>query len=1337
MAPACIVGIEAQFVLLAKAACLRQRFGVLDQVELRRRSPSGRNRVTWNLGVKDMRLEARMDSLAAASDSWTADEHSSPQIRLHFFRVLHVRLSSFLTHLHLSCSAIIATLLSFVFCCHSVVSVAGEYAPLDDECARHVGFFSGHSGVRWPLLNVSAIYTVCDQQDFQQDDRYRVYRARILLNQGNHDTALKLIRESVADDPKAMRFYAVLLENGVVQNPSLSPEEIYKKATEQGDADAAIRFGWITESRGTPQDKQSALRTYHTSVNKRFYLGFAAIGLAHERGIGVKANLDEAADWYYQAALAGDVWSLIRLGSLKHAEKLHISMADWQPKVREFVSNYRPHDNTVASILRECGEYKVNLSRTAERIRSNSRLKALDQAALLQNVAQLANGTSSLDTALLAFERVSRSNPNALAHFYELYLLSDLPTKALELVKNVVRNHPSLKESFRTNTETYRLFETITREHACKILSSSGDRDVLRIRFDEGAVFLWPLLACLEGASPQESELIFQDGRSKYRKLGVEYEDSIALNFAALSTLRSATTDPIHNPSIALAYSHLIAAALQGNVQAQRNIGVYETMSHNLERSKFEAFRWFYVSHEQGHAPASYSLASFFEDRDPVERIRLLRVAAEHGYPQAYAALGKMLLELPKTKDEGIYWLTRGFDTAETESDRIQIMGVLKKYADAERKDNIETSSRYFERHHDVLRTRIASASVSPGDLPNFIRSVEQTAADAATLKRDREAVEYRILAAELKALYFDSELNHALPYFKVIGRSCVYGNLSKTLRAQGAPQAALHYAIRSVNLLQEARQYIGELPVELRECFLKVHEDRYRWLADLFVQMERLGEAEQVLAMLDDFKSSEFVRGDDEQDGASARIDNGPIGQALEEATTGLVGRTLRIAATRAELADRRAADPASVDTREWQAINASYESAFRAFKVEISSISAILGKQNAQLPNDLVAFPLASDPRLALSRSLQAHLSSPKSDGSVAALLTFVLPGRTTVLVVTSSGRAFHRWEIESSNLNSTVAEFREAIRLGKPEAKAIGHRLYENLLAPVMPELRRQGVRTLLVSLDRALSYIPLAALYDGEHYLVEKVAIALLTPDAGLVGPQQTPASWTAAAFGVSEPVEGFDPLPAVREELESVVRRAGEQLGALPGDRWINKEFTTDAINLALTRAPNVVHFATHFVTGHSESASYLVIGGGNRISLKDMGESLNFEQVTMLVLSACNTGVPVHTDHDARIESAARRLQQIGRVQTVVGTLWPVVDGSTADFMQLFYRELTSRNTRSSIDALAAAQRAFIAGDKPASTHHNVADRQHALEPLRDHRLPKYWASFVMVGGMP
>jgi CHAT domain-containing protein len=97
------------------------------------------------------------------------------------------------------------------------------------------------------------------------------------------------------------------------------------------------------------------------------------------------------------------------------------------------------------------------------------------------------------------------------------------------------------------------------------------------------------------------------------------------------------------------------------------------------------------------------------------------------------------------------------------------------------------------------------------------------------------------------------------------------------------------------------------------------------------------------------------------------------------------------------------------------------------------------------------------------------------------------------------------------------------------------------------------------------------------------------------------------------------------------------------------------------------------------------------------------------------VLSACDTGIGTNVNGEGVF--GLRRAFRMAGARSVVMSLWPVDDGSTADWMIALYRERLQRHA-STIDAVRAADLAVIAQRRAAGLD----------------AAPYYWAAFVAAG---
>ncbi|MEM0979970.1 MAG: CHAT domain-containing protein, partial [Cyanobacteria bacterium P01_H01_bin.58] len=177
--------------------------------------------------------------------------------------------------------------------------------------------------------------------------------------------------------------------------------------------------------------------------------------------------------------------------------------------------------------------------------------------------------------------------------------------------------------------------------------------------------------------------------------------------------------------------------------------------------------------------------------------------------------------------------------------------------------------------------------------------------------------------------------------------------------------------------------------------------------------------------------------------------------------------------------------------------------------------------------------------------------------------------------------------------------------------------------NLLFPqqLLDDLAGSLPDTLVMIPDGVLRSIPIAALFDGESYLVEKYSLAI-TPGLQLLNPrplQQT--DLTALTFGLSEAVAEWSPLPNVEEEIQAI----GQQL---PVEPYLNEQFTYEQFEQVLTTSSvPIVHLATHGQFSSNLEDTFIQ-AWDRRISVNDLSRWLRgdrTEPVELLVLSACET----------------------------------------------------------------------------------------------------------------
>ena len=288
-----------------------------------------------------------------------------------------------------------------------------------------------------------------------------------------------------------------------------------------------------------------------------------------------------------------------------------------------------------------------------------------------------------------------------------------------------------------------------------------------------------------------------------------------------------------------------------------------------------------------------------------------------------------------------------------------------------------------------------------------------------------------------------------------------------------------------------------------------------------------------------------------------------------------------------------------------------------------------------------------------------------------------------------------------------------------------------LYQWMVAPLEDELRSRGIDTLAFSLDPGMRTLPLAALHDGQKFLVQKYSLGLI-PSINLTDTSyHSIKNSSILAMGAAE---FKDPkvvrLPAVPLELSTI--RQDRQ-----GRSFLNQEFTLDNLRRQGSRGQfGIMQLATHGSFDMSNpSNSYIQLWDG-KLRFDQLRE-LGNQGLELLVLSACETAFG---NSDAELGLAGLAVQS--GVKSVLASLWQVDDAGTLGLMSEFYRQLNLQGVTVKAEALRQAQIAMIDGDlrveggqlRSASRGADVSLPSAENQGSVNLSHPYYWASFTMIG---
>jgi CHAT domain-containing protein len=332
---------------------------------------------------------------------------------------------------------------------------------------------------------------------------------------------------------------------------------------------------------------------------------------------------------------------------------------------------------------------------------------------------------------------------------------------------------------------------------------------------------------------------------------------------------------------------------------------------------------------------------------------------------------------------------------------------------------------------------------------------------------------------------------------------------------------------------------------------------------------------------------------------------------------------------------------------------------------------------------------------------------------DTTAAKLYPMILPNKLAVVLELPGDQPllYHEVRQPQAEILQTLQQLRRDLSTSDrtPEAVAGLKQLYTWLIAPFQTALNSE-IKTLVFVLDGELRNVPMAALYDGQQYLVKQYAIAV-APRLELFEPNPRPAKLNVFLGGVGEPQtlqqRAFPKIEYLTPELEQIQQLVNAEQPLL------NEAFTETNLEQQLQAGKfSAVHLKTHGIFSSDPEETFIVayqelITGrdlGRLIQLGRLGEASPIE---LLVLSACSTA---QGDNRAVLGLAGVAVQAGAR--SVVSTLWEAQDLPNTQLMIRFYQELLNPQI-SRAEALRQAQ-------------------LHLLQ--QGYTTPHIWATYVLVG---
>lgn len=312
--------------------------------------------------------------------------------------------------------------------------------------------------------------------------------------------------------------------------------------------------------------------------------------------------------------------------------------------------------------------------------------------------------------------------------------------------------------------------------------------------------------------------------------------------------------------------------------------------------------------------------------------------------------------------------------------------------------------------------------------------------------------------------------------------------------------------------------------------------------------------------------------------------------------------------------------------------------------------------------------------------------------------------LADRTIAWTVRRSGITATAIPLGRKELNAAAGHFRLAVPGRAHDVKTQARALYASLIQP----MNLTAGETLIVVPHRSLHFVPMPALLGPQGYLIEERPVVTVPSLNAMLVIEGGDNAARQSMFAIGNPDLGDATLSLPGAEREVV-----EIGGLFPASKvFIRAEASKQKF---VTQAPgnDMIHVAAHATVDEIDPLFSTIKLAGSAIARGDLEAhevlKLDLSTARLVTLSACESGLGKISGGD-EFYGFQRTFLAAG-AKTLVLTLWPVEDESTAQFMNTFYKGLQNQ---SAVQALRHAQLALL--KSPAYTD------------------PAFWAPFVLIG---
>ncbi|HEY9490237.1 MAG TPA: CHAT domain-containing tetratricopeptide repeat protein [Chryseosolibacter sp.] len=320
------------------------------------------------------------------------------------------------------------------------------------------------------------------------------------------------------------------------------------------------------------------------------------------------------------------------------------------------------------------------------------------------------------------------------------------------------------------------------------------------------------------------------------------------------------------------------------------------------------------------------------------------------------------------------------------------------------------------------------------------------------------------------------------------------------------------------------------------------------------------------------------------------------------------------------------------------------------------------------------------------------------------------------TTIYILSADRESQHLQRI-SGRIYNDLREALSILQQIEPESYyPVASRLFKQLVPPMLAGAK--NIKRLIVVPDGLLSSFPFEALPDSEDasatYLLERYAVnyqysaALMKSTSGIHRAENGVLAMAPEFSGFTlASRKGQGGLPYAKQEVDAIMT-------IFSGSKFTDEDATEKNFKQLANRY-NILHLATHaLIDTLNPDRSFLYLAGDSTGDGRLYAyELFNMQlKANMVTLSACNTAVGRWNEGEGAM-SLARAFAYAG-CPSMVTSLWPAQDQTTASVMAYFYENLSEGMRKD--EALRQAKLRFLKEADKVTRH------------------PYFWAGFIQIG---